>query len=659
MGVGQQLRAEWEIVENFLKAYESGRVSDYGTLETTNAVATLYPQRHRLLRMVRRVLASVAQTMRIFESARKYNGVDVGGANGTGGSERVEEAVDTLRSILAEHSLDAASTRQLSAVLLPVNRKTHYKDVPIDTIGKMYRDILYRAIHRNRGGIGNCLGIVLLSGGVYTNGEYLDVIREFFVYLSELRIDRVFQKRIRRFVSMKNCDLLRERRGDFRAVHSYFRDSPSIYSSDFRTWVKRDTLIKLYSDFDHEKLISVINNYSSGPVYRNTLRCIYRNYKDAGLLAELREAYSSLIHVTVDENITETLYQIDRVDRTVRRYFKGPDFAVMFRTFCSSLLLREDASEAVVSWVDRFMLLNKSPSEKPKNMKLLRFAAHIIVNAEYRDHLSKGLRIALANRILFHYSRPDGKYIVPATERLFLGMMDRKINEKMIGMLNDVEKTDTTGPYRMLLMTRCKWPALQSVDIEDHGIAEIQAAKARTEKELAEEEKRIQWLDSITRTTIALFNKTVTVTLFQYTVIRKILEWRGSRKLHYAAPKTAIAVDPFYQKQMDILISRQLIYDYGSEYALNKDFDATQTFLQEFYIFEPGTPSGKTEPRRIYDGSVILEAKISRIMKEKKRLPRNSMLDMLDGHSGIDKALDALIRKGIIEMDGENIAFLP
>lgn len=259
--------------------------------------------------------------------------------------------------------------------------------------------------------------------------------------------------------------------------------------------------------------------------------------------------------------------------------------------------------------------------------------------AKHPERIPESLQLLLSFRLL------NGHFDV-RNESNLLSHLSPLHSEKMARMITDASNNDG-----IMLIRMCKWPMFRnaSVAAPESEFAKplfpFAAYKTMTEERLHQEEKNVRWFDALSTVRVKINETIMEMTLYQYSMVLKVCGNEGLNR-----PRSCL------EPQFNLLIGKGLLFERDDTYVLNENC-VCESFLPETYELL-GKDASDQVPEGQMDRRSMIMARIARIMKKEKRKERNELKESVQINV-FDECIERLIEKGILEVQGEYLLYIP
>ena len=255
---------------------------------------------------------------------------------------------------------------------------------------------------------------------------------------------------------------------------------------------------------------------------------------------------------------------------------------------------------------------------------------------------------ALQNQLAFRIL--TGTFNLQA-EQSFLSYFSFVLSKKMSRMLDDANRANNG----VLLMRMCMWPQLDNLDLNlsdsfinnvesNHKLWPFNSIKNEYEINLKNNEKRVRWFDHLSYVNIRLNRIERTITLYQYSILLSVIY-----DIEFIKPENNL------KHEYNLLFEKGLIENNNGQYTINNN--CTEIYFIPIERLASNSDSVFQSVDEKESNSAVM-AKIASTMKRRKRANRKEIQDEL-ASTVFDECIDNLIKKGIIELNDEDIVYVP
>lgn len=580
--------------------------------------------------------------------------------------------VKIFRSII-ESSIK--ETKLLTNCLLPVAVKVYFLDQKIDYFEYTFKKMLLKVLKRNLEAVKMfvryCLLICKRASSMSLIVPFLGDLKYLLNILKIFGIKSRVLRSSRPLLIEQDISLLSGNRGSFNMVSRYFESQKCIFSANFARKIEERVLYTLYSDMDD---ISIAENLE----HLDRCSSIYTIFQRAGLKDKLMRAFSLLLPQRLNAKTLPALVDQLKLIESILEIFNDKNFEDYYLAYFTHILESPSNCMEIAGYIDDAMRNGASCPAKDDIFDLFIEIVEKSVNPEiFLTELQKRLAI----RLLCHRSDVIRSALQERTihafierELSFLKKFKKMHSENMTKMVGDLQifmEQRSINVHSPLLMTMCKWPMFS---VEDVGISSdnpISKYKSDVFDMLKADRKTVSWVDSLSTVSIAVFDKTVMLSLFQYSIVLKLVENglevgnASYNQIFHMKPKLCthfikeedLSVPKTYESQFNCLLDDLIIMQSGL-CVLNPFFTKLNytRFDIEFHssvFIESNDVS--------YNPQAYNEARVAKLLKRFKSL---SVADLLSSvgditESDLRKTLARLQEKEIVEMSGENAKYCP
>ena len=561
---------------------------------------------------------------------------------------------DTLNDIFRIENL-------LCKCLFPLNMNSYFLDLEMPYIEKVIKTSLFKKLKNQFNTIGNFICFAVLAYKELLVTQPSDATIEFASHIKFLlNVLKSFNLRDKTLKYSKNAlissyvNTLQPLVDDFIFISNYFQSQKSIYPRKFKNKIERAVLNKLYHSINIDFLSTQL------PM---NIESIYYIFCKGLLKDKLLEAFSKLLYGNIEsQNFEKFVNTFDAVKIIIQKC-PDKDFESIFKKYFETISESPKNCDEMAKYVD-------SAIKDNKNIDNLKIIAEIIDMSKNPELLLKKLQQQLTFRLLDLFKGRTGDLNL---EMRFLHFFEKLFHsENMKSMIKDLESSEPG----LLLMKMCKWPMLCTKDIDLPNDNSIIVRKNDIVQQLKNEKKRVSWVDALSFVNVLLFDKEVKLSLFQYSIINKIIN-EGSfynsntltRSNASLIPLSSSSYSTLFYKNLNDFVPQcyidqfscllnDLILFQENLYILNPFFEK-RDFLNFKCKFMSTNASNDTD--HSYSVEAYNQARVSKILKTIKKGTFDQILENIPDLSidNLKITITELEAKGICEIHDDNVTFCP
>ncbi|ELA42001.1 uncharacterized protein VICG_01018 [Vittaforma corneae ATCC 50505] len=584
----------------------------------------------------------------------------------------------SIKSVKAFRNIIESNIKEmklLSNCLLPLTDKVYFLDQKIDYFEYIFKKMLFKVLKRNLEAVKllfkYCLLICKRVSDVPLIEPFLDDLKYLFNILKKFGIKKNILKSSKPLLIEQDISLLSSNRNDFNMVSNYFESQKCVFSVKFAKRIEKGVLYTLYSDMSDALIAKNLKCL-------DRCRSIYSIFQKAGLKSKLMNAFSLLLPQRLSAKLFTSLVDLFKLIEDILENFNDKSFEDCYLTYFVHILESLPNCAEIADYVDDVMKSNISNVVNDKVSDLIIDITGKSGNPEtFLAELQKRLAIRLLGyrRGIINSTSPTN--IAQAfieRELVFLRKFKKMHSENMTKMIGDVQafiNQKSANAHSFLLMTMCKWPMFKIEDVNISPDCPISKYKSDVFDMLKADRKTVSWVDTLSTVSISIFDKVITLSLFQYSIILKLIE-NGS-KIDSAVYDQIFNMKPkfctYYLKEGDFFVSKtykpQIDYLLDDLIVMQNDLYILNPFFTKLNYtgFEPEfqSPISIENDDASYNHQAYNEARIARLLKRHKSSSLTDLLSNIDDVTEDDlrKALARLQEKEVVEVVGQNVKYCP
>ncbi|KAI4292880.1 hypothetical protein PAPHI01_2154 [Pancytospora philotis] len=587
--------------------------------------------------------------------------------------ENAERACSLINSLAKARRKYREVIKRISVILQPVDYEVRFLGRRVGMLERAYKRLVHKLIAKHRAAVTAALSAVFLQeklafmrGNGLAEVETLTdaceespakrlcpnshstkpiacskAIKQALALLQSYSLKNTILRRVRRRMAQHDHLVLKGRGLDFKFMQTYFQGLSAFFTGSFYAPVERKALRLLCEELDGQAVVERLKQGFSDAV----LSDLYDVYFKAGMLDRLVVVYRAFIAVPVSDDYIQALYDAYQLHKRVLGIFTSPVFEEVWAQQLQSALDTPPAAKHFIETVDRHMKLRSRGADGSDD--LLAFLALLVDVSKNYESILDGLRPALGDRLLRGCSDLDD-------ERAFLGRIRHSQAARMKVMVRDIGAKERDS---CTLLKAFQWPAYnaEAVPILDDSaectefLRSIATFKESIESKLADEGRKVKWLDALSRVDVEINGRPLRLTLFQYAMLLRVRQ-DGSVSL------ASLSVPSVFREQLQLLKSGGLLEERSGALCFPSVFaygDSNRCVPEHFQLCtvqmdEAGHSSS-------VDHKSVVEAKIARLMKKKKTLP---LAELVREIPDSEKCIEGLVAKGLLEQKGDEIMYV-